>query len=66
MPGIFILCLCYQWIQVFGTVAYATYVDQPVNFRSPHNGTAIIWSLLGLMVITIAVRVMLKKFKEVS
>lgn len=63
VPGIFIFCMLFQWLQVFGTVGFATFLDKPIDFRTPHNGIAVIWSLLGLMVVTLGIKRMMDKYK---
>lgn len=65
-PGIFVFCMLFQWLQVFATVGFCTFIDKPVDFRSPHNGIAIIWSLIGLMVVTLGIKKMVDGYKGTS
>jgi hypothetical protein len=66
VPGIFLFCMLYQWMQVFATVAFATFMGETVNFRSPHNGTAILCGLVGVVVVSYAMSLMLNRFKGIS
>lgn len=66
MPGIFIFCMAFHWLQVFGSVLFATYLDLPLDFRTASNGMAVILSLIGILIVSLAINNMINKTERQS
>lgn len=66
VPAVFIICMLYQWLQVFATVGFCTFLEKPIDFRTPHNGTAVIFSLIGLIAVSLGMSKMLNKIRIYS
>lgn len=54
-PSIFTIIFVYHFIQISASVWLSNYIGQPVDYRSPHAGDAIIFSYIGLAILIIPV-----------
>jgi len=65
-PSVFTIIFVYHFIQISASVWQSNYIGQPVDYRSPHAGDAIIFSYIGLAVLIIPIIYFQNRIPKIS